>query len=312
MRDAAVPTRRSSRWQRPCGRQRPTCGAPASRARATMRAGCSPRPSGCRPRRSCARPERRLSPEEAERFRPLHRPARRARAGIAHPRRAGVLWPQLCHLAGNARSAPRQRDADRGRARAGRRGGMAGAAAAHPGRRHRIRLPAADAARRAAQRARRRHGHERGRLGRRARQRRNGSASTDRAQWLAADALEAIGGTFDILVSNPPYIPRRDCRARSRGSLLRSVFGARRRRGRFTLLPPFAARIPSVVPDGWTVLEVGHDQADAVAALLASAGSSARTSGFIAMSPESDGVWLPGHGIEHMPRKPLDSCGSPR
>src|SRR5437870_6345664 len=29
----------------------------------------------------------------------------------------------------------------------------------------------------------------------------------DRAQWLAADALEAIRGKFDILISNPPYIP---------------------------------------------------------------------------------------------------------
>src|SRR5436853_5104730 len=28
----------------------------------------------------------------------------------------------------------------------------------------------------------------------------------DRAQWLAADALEAIRGKFDILISNPPYI----------------------------------------------------------------------------------------------------------
>ena len=36
---------------------------------------------------------------------------------------------------------------------------------------------------------------------------RGGSASRDRAQWLAADALEAIGGPFDILISNPPYIP---------------------------------------------------------------------------------------------------------
>src|SRR5207244_13604925 len=27
-----------------------------------------------------------------------------------------------------------------------------------------------------------------------------------RAQWLAADALEAIRGRFDILICNPPYI----------------------------------------------------------------------------------------------------------
>ena len=63
----------------------------------------------------------------------------------------------------------------------------------------------------------------------------------------------------------------RHCPARARGSPLRSALGARWRGRWFTLLSPSAARIPDVVPDGWIVLEVGHDQADAVAALLASA-----------------------------------------
>ena len=126
------------------------CGAPASTARATTRAGCWSRALGLSARQVLARPERPLSAAEAESFAPLHRPSRRARAGIAHPRRARVLWPQLCHLAGNARSAARQRDPDRGRPRVGRRGGLAGAAAAHPGRRHRLGVPAAYAAGRAA------------------------------------------------------------------------------------------------------------------------------------------------------------------
>ena len=58
-----------------------------------------------------------------------------------------------------------------------------------------------------AARAGRRHGHEHGRVGRRARQCANGSGVARRAHWLAADALEAIRGPFDILISNPPYIP---------------------------------------------------------------------------------------------------------
>jgi release factor glutamine methyltransferase len=37
------------------------------------------------------------------------------------------------------------------------------------------------------------------------------------------------------------------------------------------------ARMGDIVVDGWTVLEVGHDQADAVAALLSSTGSAAST-----------------------------------
>jgi HemK-like putative methylase len=57
-----------------------------------------------------------------------------------------------------------------------------------------------------------------------------------RAQWLDADALEDIGDRFDILVSNPPYVrSERHCRPRARGSLLRSVVGARRRGRRLAL-----------------------------------------------------------------------------
>ena len=118
-----------------------------------------------------SQPERRLSPEQVERFGQLHCPASQPRAGLAHPRRAGVLWPQLRDLVGNARSAPGQRDADRGGARACPPRGMARCAAAHPGRRHRVRLPAADSALRAPERGGYRHGHQRGRIGGGTRQR---------------------------------------------------------------------------------------------------------------------------------------------
>ena len=101
---------------------------------------------------------------------------------------------------------------------------------------------------------------------------------TDRAQWLAADALEAIRGEFDILISNPPYIPTRDIagldpevRLYDPPSALDG--GADGLRFFHRLL----ARMRHVVVDGWTVLEVGHDQADAVAALLSSTGSAAST-----------------------------------
>ncbi len=98
----------------------------------------------------------------------------------------------------------------------------------------------------------------------------------DRAQWLAADALEAIRGKFDILISNPPYIPTQDIagldpevRCYDPPSALDG--GADGLRFFHRLL----ARMGDVVVDGWTVLEVGHDQADAVAALLSSTGSAA-------------------------------------
>jgi release factor glutamine methyltransferase len=96
----------------------------------------------------------------------------------------------------------------------------------------------------------------------------------DRAQWLAADALDAVGGPFDILISNPPYIPTGQIAAleaevRCHDPLCALDGGEDGLRFFHRLV----ARMPHVAPDGWSVLEVGHDQADAVAALLAAHGS---------------------------------------
>jgi release factor glutamine methyltransferase len=95
----------------------------------------------------------------------------------------------------------------------------------------------------------------------------------DRAQWLCADALESIRGPFDILVSNPPYIPTAEIAGLDPevrcfdppSALDGGVDGLR-------FFHRLVAGIPGIVPHGWAVLEVGHDQADAVAALLASRG----------------------------------------
>ena len=94
-----------------------------------------------------------------------------------------------------------------------------------------------------------------------------------RAQWLAADGLEAIRGTFDILVSNPPYIPTAEIagldpevRCFDPPSALDGGADGLR------FFHRLAASIAGVVPNGWAVLEMGHDQADEVGALLASRG----------------------------------------
>jgi release factor glutamine methyltransferase len=94
-----------------------------------------------------------------------------------------------------------------------------------------------------------------------------------RAQWLAADALEAVRGPFDLLISNPPYIPTREIvgldpevRCYDPPSALDGGEDGLR------FFHRLIARMGDVVVDGWAVLEVGHDQADAVAALLASRG----------------------------------------
>jgi release factor glutamine methyltransferase len=97
-----------------------------------------------------------------------------------------------------------------------------------------------------------------------------------RAQWLAADALEAVCGKFDILISNPPYIPTQDIagldpevRCYDPPSALDGGPDGLR------FFRRLVARMGDVVVDGWTVLEVAHDQADAVTALLSSTGSAA-------------------------------------
>jgi release factor glutamine methyltransferase len=97
-----------------------------------------------------------------------------------------------------------------------------------------------------------------------------------RASWLAADVLEAVRGTFDILISNPPYIPTAEIagldpevRCYDPPSALDGGEDG------LHFFHRLLARMRDVVVDGWVVLEVGHDQADALAALLASSGSPA-------------------------------------
>ena len=93
----------------------------------------------------------------------------------------------------------------------------------------------------------------------------------DRAQWLVHDALEGIGGNFRIVVSNPPYVRTGDLsrlepevRCFDPWSALDGGDDGLR------VFRRLVAGIPSAIPDGWIVLEVGHDQADMVAGLLAS------------------------------------------
>jgi release factor glutamine methyltransferase len=90
-----------------------------------------------------------------------------------------------------------------------------------------------------------------------------------RAGWIAADMLESVRGDFDIVISNPPYIPDGE------------IAGLDPEVGRFDphsalaggsdglhFFHRLAATLASAIHNGWVLLEVGHGQADAVAALL--------------------------------------------
>ena len=90
-----------------------------------------------------------------------------------------------------------------------------------------------------------------------------------RCVWRHADALEGIDGTFHIFVANPPYVRSGDIAGLERE--VRdfdphiALDGGADGLAVYRRLMP---RIGKVVPDGWVVLETGHDQAVAVASLL--------------------------------------------
>ncbi|MBO0741746.1 MAG: peptide chain release factor N(5)-glutamine methyltransferase [Hyphomicrobiaceae bacterium] len=93
------------------------------------------------------------------------------------------------------------------------------------------------------------------------------------AGWLAGDLLDPVRGRFDILISNPPYIPTSriaqvEPEVRRHDPLLALDGGL----DGVSFFRRLSARVAQIVPEGWIVLETGHDQADAVATLLAAEG----------------------------------------
>jgi len=92
-----------------------------------------------------------------------------------------------------------------------------------------------------------------------------------RTRWLTRNALQGIDERFEVLVSNPPYVRsgeiaglEADVRCFDPWSALD---GGDDGLDVFRRLIP---AIPTVIPNGWIVLEAGHNQADAVAHLLSS------------------------------------------
>jgi release factor glutamine methyltransferase len=94
-----------------------------------------------------------------------------------------------------------------------------------------------------------------------------------RAESVIADGLDGCDGRYDILVSNPPYIPTRDIpglepEVRDFDPLLALDGGVDGLSFYRRILP----EIHRVVPGGWAILEIGHDQAAKVTALAAESG----------------------------------------
>lgn len=90
-----------------------------------------------------------------------------------------------------------------------------------------------------------------------------------RSDWKIAESLVGLEGPFDLLVSNPPYIPSANIAGLQRE--VKDFDPHQALDGGSDGLTVYRAMIdliPTVVPAGFIVFEVGYDQADAVAELL--------------------------------------------
>ncbi len=92
----------------------------------------------------------------------------------------------------------------------------------------------------------------------------------ERVGWVRGDALACFGGPFDVLISNPPYIPSDDIRGLEpdvrdfdpRGALDGGADG-------LVVYRALTSGLSRVVPNGWVFFEIGSTQADDVVRLLA-------------------------------------------
>jgi release factor glutamine methyltransferase len=96
----------------------------------------------------------------------------------------------------------------------------------------------------------------------------------NRARFMAGDWLDAVQGTFDLVVANPPYLSAADMAG------LSNEVGAHDPRGALDGGPDglsayrsIAPRLGKVLrPGGIALFEIGHTQAEAVSGLLAGEG----------------------------------------
>jgi len=88
--------------------------------------------------------------------------------------------------------------------------------------------------------------------------------------FVACDLAYGLRGSFDLVVSNPPYVAMRD-----KTTLQREVrdyepeialYGGDDGLAIYRRLVPEAQRL--LVPGGWLVMEIGHDQGDVVRGML--------------------------------------------
>ena len=92
--------------------------------------------------------------------------------------------------------------------------------------------------------------------------------------FVACDLADAIaGGRFDLVVSNPPYVPKSDSSTIQREvreyEPAVALYGGAHGLEVYRRLVPEAARL--LKPGGWLVMEIGYRSGEAVAAMLGGA-----------------------------------------
>ena len=100
--------------------------------------------------------------------------------------------------------------------------------------------------------------------------------------FIESDLFSAVDGTFDGIAANLPYVPESERATMSREVLhdpALALFGGADGLDLIrSFVPEAFARL---VPGGWLVMEIGHDQASQVAGIL-------QTSGFTAIEVKTD------------------------
>lgn len=96
------------------------------------------------------------------------------------------------------------------------------------------------------------------------------------AEWIRSDLMDQITGVFDLIVSNPPYIPTGVI-----GTLMPEVRDFEpvealdgREDGLYFYRRITAQAAEYLKPEGWLCMEIGYDQGDAVSQLMREAGFS--------------------------------------
>ncbi len=94
---------------------------------------------------------------------------------------------------------------------------------------------------------------------------------SDRIEFIESDLFENIRVTFDMIVSNPPYVAREEFFELPPEVLEDPVIALDGGAGGLAVIRAIVEKAPAFVkPGGWVLMEIGYDQSDAVSRLIGS------------------------------------------